>query len=66
MSLDLTDELFELDDAVTKVIEYINENEGFTVIGWYKRGNIEDCTTLHQINANEGNFKETSTNNCNQ
>ena len=65
-SLNLTDEFFEIDDAVTKIIEYINENGGFTVIRWYKRGNIGDCTILHQINANDGNMKQTSTNDCNQ
>ena len=40
-----------------------NENGGFTIVGWYKRGNISDCTILHQKNNNDGSkqrFNDTS------
>ena len=49
-SLDLTESYFNLDDSVDKVIELINDNGGFTVIGWYKRGEVMDRTILHQNN----------------
>ena len=51
-ALDLTDEYFELEEAVNNAIELINDNGGFTVIGWYKRGNIADRTILHQNKVN--------------
>ena len=52
-SLDLTDEFFDLEDAVEKVINLINTNGGFTVSGWYKRGNIKDKTILFQNNNHD-------------
>ena len=56
-TLDITDEFFELEDAVTQALRLINDNGGFTVIGWYKRGNIQDRTILHQNNNNPDNNK---------
>ena len=47
-ALELTDAFFDLEDAVEQVIHLINSNGGFTVIGWYKRGEITDRTLLHQ------------------
>ena len=31
-----------IEESIDKVIEYINDSNGFTVIGWYKRGRIND------------------------
>ena len=36
------EKIIELDDAIKKIVNYINNNNGFVVIGWYKRGEIED------------------------
>ena len=52
--MELTDSYFEIEDCVENVIEFINDNGGFTVIGWYKRGNISDRTILHQKNNTDG------------
>ena len=52
-ALELTDAYFEVEDCIENVLDLINENGGFTVIGWYKRGNISDRTILHQKNYNE-------------
>ena len=51
-ALDLTDEYFDLETSVSDAIEIINDNGGFTVIGWYKRGNIADRTILYQNKVN--------------
>ena len=48
-ALELTDAYFEVEDCIENVL---NENGGFTVIGWYKRDNISDRTILHQKNHN--------------
>ena len=53
-ALELTDSYFEIEDCVDNVIEFINNNGGFNVIGWYKRGNISDRTILHQKNNTDG------------
>ena len=53
-ALELTDAFFDLEDAVENVIRLINSNGGFTVIGWYKRGEITDRTLLHQTKKTEG------------
>ena len=40
--LDYTDMYYRLTDTIDKVVEYINSKGGFTVVGWYKRGEIND------------------------
>jgi hypothetical protein len=56
-SLDLTDLYFELEDAATGAIDLINRNGGFTVTGWYKRGEVTDRTILHQTNNSDSYSK---------
>ena len=41
---DGTDELDELYECIDKVLSFYNGNGGFTVIGWYKRGEINDTS----------------------
>ena len=36
------EKIIELDNAVQSIVTFINNNNGFVVIGWYKRGEIED------------------------
>ena len=36
------EKMIQLKDAVETIVRHINRNHGFTVIGWYKRGEIED------------------------
>ena len=42
--LDNTEESFNLEDSIDSVLQYINETGGFTVVGWYKRGDIVDVS----------------------
>ena len=44
------------------MMELVNNNGGFTIIGWYKRGNIADRTIVYQNkNANESSYASAST-----
>ena len=40
----LNDVFFDIDDTVKGCIGFFNENDGFTIIGWYKRSDIMDQT----------------------
>ena len=33
-----------MEDSIDSVLQYINETGGFTVVGWYKRGEIVDVS----------------------
>ena len=51
--------IFELGDEIYLVLYYINENSGFTVIGWYKWGKINDHrheTEKHLDNVESGDI----------
>jgi len=50
-----TDAFFNLLDCIEEVVDFINEHGGFTVVGWYRRGVIND-RTLVANNATNGNF----------
>ncbi len=40
--LDYTESYFKLSESADNVVEHINSKGGFTVVGWYKRGEIND------------------------
>ena len=42
----MSQEYFDIEDAIGKVVELVNDNGGWTVIGWYKRGVITDKSLL--------------------
>ena len=42
--LDNTDAHFDMEDCVDSVLHYINKKGGFTVVGWYKHGEIVDVS----------------------
>lgn len=44
--LQATNAAFEMEDAIIKTVEYINNNGGWTIIGWYKRGIINDQSMI--------------------
>ena len=45
-ALTMTQEYFDIEDSITNVVELINDNGGWTVTGWYKRGLITDKSLL--------------------
>lgn len=54
--LDFTPTFFNLQSCIDDVIGYINDNGGFTVLGWYKRGEINDISneeTQNQVESSE-------------
>ena len=51
--LDYTDAYFKLEKCIQAIIEFINLNGGFTVIGWYKRGEINDVSNEDSQNEVE-------------
>ena len=63
-AVDMTPLFDELDDSIQKGVEHINNNGGFTVVGWYKRGQIQDRTVIIQ-NTNDQNSRYGAVNNPN-
>ena len=56
----MTDKFYDLQERVENGVKMINENGGFSIIGWYKRGKIQDRTVLVQ-NANDQNASKYGT-----
>ena len=55
--LDLaTEEFHELMKCIQNFIKFVNENGRFTVIGWYKRGTINDRTLINSTADINSNF----------
>ena len=42
-----------MQNCIDDVIDYINDNGGFTVSGWYKRGEINDISNEESQNQVE-------------
>ena len=54
--LDFTPAYFRLQECIDNVIKWINDDGGFTVIGWYKRGEINDVSnddSQNQVESSE-------------
>lgn len=54
--LDLTPAFFKMQTCIDEVTKYINDNGGFTVSGWYKRGEINDISnedSQNQVESSE-------------
>ena len=41
-----TDAYWNIEDAISNLLSHVNENGGWTVTGWYKRGVITDKSLL--------------------
>ena len=54
--LQFTKEFFEIMQQMGEVVDYVHENGGFTIIGWYKRGVINDRSLVSQNNMSTGNM----------
>jgi hypothetical protein len=52
-SLDLTEEYYCLTDCIEQCIQFVNDNGGFTVTGWYKRGIINDRSIVSNTGNNQ-------------
>ena len=49
---DWIEEFFDLLDRIDRVMDFIRDNGGFTIIGWYKRGLINDRSLVSNANTN--------------
>ena len=64
--LDNTDRFVDLMDCIDNIVEYINENGGFTVVGWHNQGAINDQAVQgegneeHRVEAGDLNYHFTS------
>ena len=47
-----SDHFWELETAIENVVNFVNENGGWTVIGWYKRGSIKDRSLIESTGSN--------------
>jgi hypothetical protein len=45
-ALRVSDAYWEIEEAVENVVDYVNDNGGWTIVGWYKRGLITDQSLL--------------------
>ena len=61
-SLDMTDYFDSMETKIESGVNQINDDGGFTVIGWYKRGQVQDRTVLIQ-NENEQSSRYAASNN---
>ena len=43
---------WELEDCIEDVVEFVNDNGGWTVVGWYKRGAIKDRSLIESSSSN--------------
>ena len=51
-ALQMTDEYWNMTDKIAQIVEEINNNGGWTVIGWYKRGLINDQSMVSEEASN--------------
>ena len=51
----LTTDFFKLSSCIKKCLAFINQHGGFIVLGWYKRGEINDASLVEvAVNENPG------------
>jgi len=55
-ALRTSDEFWDIEDTIEKVLKFINGNGGFTVVGWYKRGEIKDRSLTDAPNVDSDNM----------
>ena len=61
-SMDMTSKFSDMEEKIENGVCLINQNGGFTIIGWYKRGQVQDRTVLIQ-KSSENTSKFSNTNN---
>ena len=53
---------WELESAIDDVVEFVNDNGGWTVVGWYKRGSIKGRSLIESsMSNNSSNSNEDAT-----
>ena len=60
--LQLTEASINIITALENWIQFINYNGGFTVVGWYKRGVVNDKSLIASLKINNANCRNISVN----
>ena len=60
--LQLTEVSMNMLTNLENCFQFINDNGGFTVVGWYKRGVINDKSLIDYRKINNGNGRNTVAN----
>ena len=63
--LQITNAYIEIIESITNCVNLINENGGFTVIGWYKKGLINDKSMIAAKHTGVGTVSGSNNNNTN-
>ena len=61
-ALRMSNAYWEIEDAIENVVDYVNDNGGWTVVGWYKRGVINDRSLLEANSTQHPSNNQDSTN----
>ena len=43
---------WDLEECIEDVVDFVNDNDGWTVVGWYKRGSIKDRSLIESSGGN--------------
>ena len=55
--LQLSEDYWLLGETIQNVIDFVNSNGGWTIIGWYSRGLINDRTLTGLVNGSNKNTR---------
>ena len=50
-ALQQSNAFWDIEDCIEAVVDFVNENGGFTIVGWYKRGSIKDKSLIEAGNT---------------
>ena len=54
-SLQQSDAFWDVEDCIQNVVEFVNDNGGWTIVGWCKRGSIKDKSLIEAGNNSNSN-----------
>ena len=56
----MSDDYWDIEDVFEKLVRNINVNGGWTVVGWYKRGVINDINVIECLSNKNMNNNTTN------
>ena len=51
-ALQQSNAFWDIEESIEAVVDFVNDNGGFTIVGWYKRGSIKDKSLIEAGNTN--------------
>ena len=52
-ALQQSNAFWDIEECIEKVVNFVNDNGGWTIVGWYKRGSIKDKSLLEALPMDE-------------